>query len=79
MRILTEKGKIIRATAAYFQEKRTHPPRGAKRQCLNPIDEDDEDIVGLPFRTAWFNEDGTDEIQHEAIQEMTASRRSARL
>jgi hypothetical protein len=79
VRILTKKGKIIRATAAHFQEKHTHPPKEAKHQCLNPIDEDDEDIVGLPFHTAWFNEDGTDEIRHEAIQEMKTSRRSAHL
>jgi hypothetical protein len=79
VQILTEKGKIIRATAAHFQEKRTHSPGGAKRQCLNPLDEDDEDVESLPFRTAWFDEDGTDEIQHGAVQGMAASRRSARL
>jgi hypothetical protein len=79
VRILTEKVKIIRATAAHFQEKRTDPPGGAKRQCLNPLDEDSDDVEGLSFRTAWFNEDGTDEIQHEAIQETKTSRRSTRL
>jgi hypothetical protein len=36
-------------------------------------------MEGLPFCIAWFNKDGTDEIQHEAIQETKTSRLSTRL
>ena len=41
--ILTEKGKIIRASAVHYQETCTHPPRGAKRRCLEPLDDDDDE------------------------------------
>ncbi len=54
LRVLNEKGRIIRVTAAYFQEQRITPPGGAKRQCLEPFDHLDEDF-DLPFRIAWFN------------------------
>jgi hypothetical protein len=39
----------------------THPPKGAKQQCLEPLnDNDDED--NRPFYTAWFDEDGPNDI-----------------
>lgn len=53
IRILNDQGRIIRATAAHFQEQRTGPPGGAKRQCLKRLDHDDE--FDLPIRTAWFS------------------------
>ena len=77
VRILTEKGKIIQASAVHFQEKRTHPPGGAKRRCLEPFDDSDED--NRPFCTAWFDEDGLDDAQDDLVQETKAARRSARV
>jgi transposase InsO family protein len=54
IRILNDQGRIVRATAAHFQELRTGPPGGAKRQCLERLDHDDE--FDLPIRTAWFSD-----------------------
>ena len=78
VRILTEKGKVIRASAVYYQETRTHPPGGAKRRCLEPLD-DDDDEDNRPFCTAWFDEDGHDDVQDDPVQETKTARRSARV
>ena len=79
VRILTEKGKIIRASAVHFQETRTHPPGGAKRRCLESFnDDDDED--NRPFCTAWFDEDRLSDEKDDPVQITNkAARRSARV
>jgi hypothetical protein len=63
---LNRKGRIIRATAAHFQEQHTTPPGGAKHQCLEPLDHLDEDF-DLPFRTAWFNNPDSDKAVVAAL------------
>jgi len=60
IRILNDQGRIVRATAVHFQERRTGPPGGTKRQCLERPDHDDE--FDLPIRTAWFI--GPDDPDH---------------
>jgi hypothetical protein len=65
VRVLNERGRIVRTSAAHFQEQCTTLPRGAKRQCLEPLAHLDEDF-DLPFRTAWFSDpDAQDPTQQE--------------
>lgn len=58
IRILNDKGCIVRATAAHFQEQRTVTAYriswGAKWQCLKRLDHNDE--FELPIRPAWFTD-----------------------
>jgi transposase InsO family protein len=55
-RILTEKDKIVRASAVIFEEHLTHPLGGTLRdQCLDPeCGDDDPDSL---LHTAWFSEE----------------------
>jgi transposase InsO family protein len=74
IRILNDQGRIVRATAAHFQEQRTGPPGGAKRQCLERLDYNDES--DLPIRTAWFSDpDGVQTLETSHIPIPTTSPR----
>jgi hypothetical protein len=70
VRILNENGRLIRASAAHFQEQLT--TKGVKRQCLQPLDHaDDEDFV--PIQTAWFS--NPDDSDYSDVLEPQGSRR----
>ena len=57
VRILNEKGRIIRASATHFQEEHTGPP-GAKRQRVECLEQYD---IEMPTRTAWFTDPDLDQ------------------
>jgi hypothetical protein len=64
VRILNEKGRIIRASATHFQEEYTGP-RAEKRQRFECLDQDDD--IELPTRTAWFTNPDIDANQTAQI------------
>jgi hypothetical protein len=66
VRILNENGRLVRASAAHFQEQLTI--KGAKRQCLQPLDHTNDDFV--PIRTAWFSDPDS---QTETIESYKSS------
>lgn len=76
VRILNEKGRVIRASATHFQEERTGPP-GAKRQRIECLEHDD---IELPSRTAWFTDPDIDRTaQTNSLPTSTTSATSATL
>src|SRR5438045_9437791 len=62
VRILNEKGRIIRASATHFQEEHTGP-QGAKRQCVECLEHDD---IEMPTQTAWLTDPEIDETEQNS-------------